>query len=380
MRKVKAGKEVTAMWRIALNLLIIIAVSVCFYFTYTGGGDALLATGISGLKYFTVLSNIFAALAAVFWIISHNTGKLYRAAEAVKFVSAVSVALTFTTVVVFLGPLYGYPKMFTGPNLWYHLIVPIAAMLEIILFQEHVPSLRLCALSVVSPLLYGTAYAVNILANGTGTPPTTNDWYGFVTWGIPIGLVIFIAICAVTFGLACLLRLLNRFFCVTERDAIDTDRNPDVSAYRPELSDMRFRRDLLADEDTMSYNHAWGGTVQFPEEDWKEWYDLWVGGGDGQRYYRYLKNENGDFIGEMAYHYDEELSGYIADVIIHSKYRGLGYGGRALDLLCSAAKENGISVMYDDIASDNPATVLFKKHGFTEESRTEEKIILKKIL
>ena len=52
----------------------------------------------------------------------------------------------------------------------------------------------------------------------------------------------------------------------------------------------------------------------------------------------------------------------------------------ALDLLCTAAKENGITVLYDDIAIDNPAVKLFLKHGFKEESRTDEKIILKKEL
>ena len=49
-------------------------------------------------------------------------------------------------------------------------------------------------------------------------------------------------------------------------------------------------------------------------------------------------------------------------------------------LLCSIAKNNGISVLYDDIAIDNPAIALFLKHGFVEEYRTEETIILKKEL
>jgi len=70
----------------------------------------------------------------------------------------------------------------------------------------------------------------------------------------------------------------------------------------------------------------------------------------------------------------------IANVMIYAKYRRRGYGGEALDLLCSAAKSNGVSVLYDDIAIDNPAVSLFLKHGFVEESRTEEIILLKKEL
>ena len=67
-------------------------------------------------------------------------------------------------------------------------------------------------------------------------------------------------------------------------------------------------------------------------------------------------------------------------MLIYSKYRKNGYGSEALDLLCSMAKNNGVSFLYDDIAIDNPAIVLFLKHGFVEEYRTAEKIILKKEL
>ena len=40
----------------------------------------------------------------------------------------------------------------------------------------------------------------------------------------------------------------------------------------PKLEDMWFREILLADEETMSYNHAWGGTIPFPKERWQEYF------------------------------------------------------------------------------------------------------------
>ena len=46
---------------------------------------------------------------------------------------------------------------------------------------------------------------------------------------------------------------------------------------------------------------------------------------DCQRYYRYLKDDN-KFVGEIAYHYDPEYDGYVANVIVFSRYRGKGYG------------------------------------------------------
>ncbi len=42
--------------------------------------------------------------------------------------------------------------------------------------------------------------------------------------------------------------------------------------------------------------------------------------------------------------------------------------------------KNGVSVLYDDIAIDNPSITLFLRHGFVEEYRTDEIIMLKKEL
>ena len=153
-----------------------------------------------------------------------------------------------------------------------------------------------------------------------------------------------------------------------------------ISLYKPNIEDLWFRSELLSDEETMSYNHAYGGTIEFLEEDWRPWYQYWLVDTENKRFYSYIKNEEGAFIGEVAYHYDEEIDSYITNVIIYAKYRGLGYGGQALDILCEKAKENGIKVLYDDIAIDNKAISLFLKHGFIEDYKTKDKIYLKKEL
>ena len=153
-----------------------------------------------------------------------------------------------------------------------------------------------------------------------------------------------------------------------------------LKTYLPKLEDMWFRQTMLEDEETMSYNHAWGGTISFPEDRWSDWYQYWIIEHDGQRYYRYLKNEDDIFVGEIAYHYDPNYDGYMANVIIYSKYRHQGYGREGLRMLCEIAKKNGITTLYDDIALDNPAITLFLKEGFEEEYRTEEIILLKKQL
>ena len=152
-----------------------------------------------------------------------------------------------------------------------------------------------------------------------------------------------------------------------------------LEAVTPTFADMWFRESLLADEETMSYNHAWGGTIPFPKENWQNWYDYWIINHENRRFYRYLKAEN-RFVGEVAYHYDPEYDGYVTNVIIFSAFRGKGYGAQGLELLCAAAKENGINALYDDIAIDNTAVRLFLKQGFYEVYRTDEIIVLKKDL
>ncbi|SFP99139.1 Acetyltransferase (GNAT) domain-containing protein [Lachnospiraceae bacterium XBB1006] len=161
--------------------------------------------------------------------------------------------------------------------------------------------------------------------------------------------------------------------------AIIREKNKMLELVVPTLEEMWFRKSLMADEETMAYNHAWGGTILFPRERWQVWYEYWIVNHENRRYYRYLKDDNG-FVGEIAYHYDSEYDGYVANVIILSKFRGKGYGAKGLEMLCAAAKENGISVLYDDIAIDNTAIKLFLKQGFYEDYRTEEKIVLKKEL
>ena len=153
-----------------------------------------------------------------------------------------------------------------------------------------------------------------------------------------------------------------------------------VSLYRPQMTDLWFRKALLADPETMSYNDAWGGTILFGTERWEPWYRDWVGNPD-KRFYRYVAvGPSREFVGETAWHYDEDERKYLADVIIMARCRGKGYGKAALELLCGEARKRGITELYDDIASGNPGIGLFLSCGFTEEYRTDEIIMLKKSL
>jgi len=158
------------------------------------------------------------------------------------------------------------------------------------------------------------------------------------------------------------------------------NRITDVSFYKPRMEDLWFRESLMTDPDTMSYNNAWGGTIPFPREKWENWYDLWVRNPQ-KRFYRYVTTgKSRAFVGEAAYHYDEDLKIWLADVIISAKNRRRGFGKAGLQLLCEAARKEHIPELYDNIAIDNPGIALFLQCGFQEDYRTEEIIMLKRKL
>jgi len=152
-----------------------------------------------------------------------------------------------------------------------------------------------------------------------------------------------------------------------------------LELYEPHIEDLWFKEKMMGDEQTMSYNSAYGGTISFPRERWAGWHDRWIADHNDRRFYRYIK-ENDTFVGEVAYHFDEKRQIYIADVIIYAPYRGKGYGRKGLLLLCEVAKENGIKELYDDIAIDNSSVALFLKCGFVEVLRTSEYVLVKKKL
>ena len=138
--------------------------------------------------------------------------------------------------------------------------------------------------------------------------------------------------------------------------------------YRPRLEELSWREKWLGDSPTMSYNHAFGGTIAFPRERWTD-------------FYRYLQMEDsGEFVGNVSYHYDEEFQGHICEVLVAARYRGRGFGRQGLALLCAAARANGVKRLMDNIALDNPSVELFRRMGFQERLRTEEYVLMEKEL
>ena len=185
-----------------LNLVVGIIIIVQWVRMVLGfSGTTLTASGLRSLKYFTVLSNLLEALACFMFFFNGN--------EKLKYPAAVAVGLTFLVVMVFLGPMFGYPFMFIGANLWFHGLVPLYAMIEFVICNRVKKNHRDNLYATLSMVIYGTGYLGNILINGMGEWPNRNDWYGFMNWGYPVGIIIFLVIIGITYMIGFVLRKLN---------------------------------------------------------------------------------------------------------------------------------------------------------------------------
>ena len=196
--------------RILLNILLPLLVFWSWGRMFRGvEGGLLSSAGMRSLRYFTVLSNLLEAFVSLLFLSALLTGSGQALCVRLKFTAAVCVGLTFFTVIFFLGPLYGYPPMYKGSNLWLHLIVPLLAMAEFVFLNDIPMRYQENLISLLPMLVYGVFYIANVLVNGRGEGPSLNDFYGFFLWGLPAALFILCVIILATFGIGAGLRLLN---------------------------------------------------------------------------------------------------------------------------------------------------------------------------
>lgn len=174
------------MIRAAMEVLILLSTVGSWVRMYTKGGHGLLSDrGLVSLKYYTVLSNLFAGAVSAAVLVLMLTGgaemQLPMWAAMLKYASAVTIFVTFAVVMVFLGPAFGYRPMFAGELLFLHGIGPILAVISFFFFTDLPdPGFAGTFAAVIPTLIYAIGYAGNILKNGIGEGQDTNDWYGFL--------------------------------------------------------------------------------------------------------------------------------------------------------------------------------------------------------
>ena len=182
--------------------------------------EAFIERGFRNFRYFTILSNVYSGLVAIAYVvllICKGKAKDGTLMSILKLTSSAAVGVTFTVVIIFLGPLYGFGRMYAGSNLIFHLIMPLAAMAEFVIFpafesgKENAFSFKKCLYAGIPVVLYGTGYLINNIVSGTnGSGQNPNDFYGFLRWGYPVGILIFVVIVFIAVGIACFLRWLKK--------------------------------------------------------------------------------------------------------------------------------------------------------------------------
>ncbi len=191
---------------------VLTAVSVLRFFISRGDGN-MAVSGSRAFRFFTVDSNILAALASV-CLICFCIGSLWRNGEPVpvgtavfKFVGTSAITLTLMTVLLFLGPTMGYGTMFVGSSLYMHLINPLLCIITFVLVEKgpEIP-LKYLPLGVLPTLLYGAVYIVMAVASNRWP-----DFYGFNRGGMwYISLPV---MTAASVGIAYALLRLRNYFC-----------------------------------------------------------------------------------------------------------------------------------------------------------------------
>ena len=197
---------------ILFNLVIVIlaVTGIILMLTSEAEEGALQSSGLENFQFYTVLSTVFCGIVALIYLIcffaKKGTGKM----AALKLAAVCGVAITFAVVAFMFGPLYGFPNFYQRCNLFFHLLLPVTAMAEFIFVKRKKTSFGYTVFAAIPTLLYAIGYLLNILINGIGGPwPDTNDFYGFLNWGWPVGICIFTGIPLTAFAVACLFRLIS---------------------------------------------------------------------------------------------------------------------------------------------------------------------------
>ena len=131
----------------------------------------LTGRGLWSLRYFTTLSNLLAGAASLACVVGllrrlRSGAPLPRWCMTLRLVGATGVTLTFLTVVLFLGPLFGYGSMYVGANFWFHLTVPLLSFGGYLLLDGEPITAKDTLFSLVPIGLYAVYYLGTLLLVG----------------------------------------------------------------------------------------------------------------------------------------------------------------------------------------------------------------------
>ena len=124
-------------------------------------------------RYFTVQSNVLCSAAALLLCLFPAVRWIW----VLKFVGTAAVTVTMLTVLLFLGPQYGYRALLSGPDLVMHLVTPLLALGSFCLLERRGLVFPLLLTGLLPVALYGCLYLYKVLL--APEPKRWEDFYGF---------------------------------------------------------------------------------------------------------------------------------------------------------------------------------------------------------
>lgn len=156
-----------------LNVLIFALTLTAEIQFFRKDGAWSIGRGIVGFRFFTVLSNVFCAAAALMMCFAPSSAWAWT----LKYIGTAAVTVTMLTVFLFLGPNLGYKALLTGKELIMHLVTPLLATLSFLFLERRGMTAGTALLGMLPVLLYGTLYLYNVVY--APEDKRWEDFYGF---------------------------------------------------------------------------------------------------------------------------------------------------------------------------------------------------------
>ena len=198
---------------VTTNSLIVVLTIVAILLMFFGDPSVLASTRWEAFKYFTVQSNVFAAITALISLIYlFKKNKSYPVwLITTKLVSSVGVGVTFTVVIVYLVQIYPIELLYNNANLFLHGIIPVLAIASFVLLEPKAKiNFKVNFFSLLPVGIYGTFYLINVAANNDFGNYNGADWYAFGKFGVWIGLLSLSIILIMSFAISVGVYLLHQ--------------------------------------------------------------------------------------------------------------------------------------------------------------------------
>ena len=158
-----------------VNATIFLFTAVIYILCFRRDGSWNKESGLLALRFFTTLSNLLAGFASLLILFTLRPDGLPRIVWLLKYLAAASVAVTFLTVMVFLGPAFGYRSQLEGSCFYLHVTGPLLTVVSFCFFERFYPLHFSTALLGLLPVIcYGLLYLHKVVRTAAW-----DDFYGF---------------------------------------------------------------------------------------------------------------------------------------------------------------------------------------------------------